>query len=119
MRTGSIVAAVIAVAAVFTAGCERQANWPLLVRLDCRFGDDLRLPVTVNLGELRGIVSTSSDSGISVPLTADNGELKLDLGTGSNIPFVLWLRQDGSAKARLKRGASGPVTDIEGACERL
>ena len=117
MRSKSIIAAAFAIAAALAAGCQPESKWPLFVRLGCSFGSDIHLPIAVNLAELRGTVITSTDSGISMPLTSVKGELILD--TRSDTPFVVRIRADGSAKVRLKREASGPIADIDGTCERL
>ena len=117
MRSKSIIAAALAIAASSASGCQPESEWPLFVRFSCSFGNDIHLPITVNLGELRGTVITSTDSGMSMPLTSEKNELILDMR--SDPPFVVWIRADGSAKVRLKREASRPITDIDGACERL
>jgi hypothetical protein len=117
MHGKPIIATALAIATAFAAGCQPESKRPLIVRLSCSFGNDIHLPITVNLGELRGTVITSTDSGISMPLTSEKGELILDMR--SDPPFIVLIRADGSAKVRLKRDASSPIADIDGACERL
>ena len=117
MRNAKVLIVVTAIAVLGAVACARKPNNQLLVRFDCRFGDGIHLPIAVDLGESRATVMTSSDSGFRVPVGNANGELVIDSRDASQL--AIWIRADGTAKARGRFKESAPATDVDGSCERL
>lgn len=109
--------ALVLLAVFAMVGCARHPSNQLLVRFGCRFGDEIQLPVTINLGDATALVKTSSDSYLGMPLGSANGDLVLD--TKGSDPLLVRIRHDGTAVAKFRLGPSAPLTEIEGLCERL